>query len=266
MSTIVKNPTLTGFSSPPEQIRDRSGNIGYIEHPTGWTFVYDAKADVTGDLPQSLHRDRGYCIAAGWRRWLAGYQQSIELKAGKRYLAKVVFMVRIDQPTKVIEWHFLISKPGDSTSLSEQIHSEWSQNVGGYGREDEHLFVFQARQDMTVDLRFEARSVWPDNECDFNIYLITVEEVAGDYGGDDVHYIGSSLPPAPAPVPTPTPVPTPPQPPTGTWRDQLDERQRKEVEFASLYAKDFGHGTDGHNRLLLIAKLATLLDEGPGLG
>lgn len=45
------------------------------------------------------------------------------------------------------------------------------------------------------------------------------------------------------------------------WQDNLDERQRKEVALARIYAADFAHGTDGHNRLLLIAKLADLLDE-----
>ena len=44
------------------------------------------------------------------------------------------------------------------------------------------------------------------------------------------------------------------------WAEQLDARQLKEIEFARIYAKDFAHGTDGHHRLLLIAKLADLLD------
>lgn len=42
--------------------------------------------------------------------------------------------------------------------------------------------------------------------------------------------------------------------------EQLDDRQRKELAFAEIYVAQFGHGTDGHNRLLLIAKLAALLD------
>lgn len=46
-----------------------------------------------------------------------------------------------------------------------------------------------------------------------------------------------------------------------TWMAQLDERQQKELKFARLYQKDFGHGTDGHHRLLLIARLADMLDE-----
>ena len=44
------------------------------------------------------------------------------------------------------------------------------------------------------------------------------------------------------------------------WRKLIDERQSKEIDFAVLYAGDFHHGTDGHNRLLLIAKLSEILD------
>lgn len=40
----------------------------------------------------------------------------------------------------------------------------------------------------------------------------------------------------------------------------FDERQQKEIEFASLYAANFSHGTDGHHRLLLIAKMAEFLE------
>jgi hypothetical protein len=46
------------------------------------------------------------------------------------------------------------------------------------------------------------------------------------------------------------------------WADELDDRQRKEIELARLYATKYAHGTDGHHRLLLIAKLAELLDRG----
>lgn len=59
--------------------------------------------------------------------------------------------------------------------------------------------------------------------------------------------------------PVPSPVSTPPVP--TSWRDQLTDRERKEVEFAELYAADFNHGTDGHNRLNLISLMAKLLDN-----
>ena len=44
------------------------------------------------------------------------------------------------------------------------------------------------------------------------------------------------------------------------WLDTLDDRGQKEVEFARVYQQHYAHGTDGHGRLLLIAKLAALLD------
>lgn len=44
------------------------------------------------------------------------------------------------------------------------------------------------------------------------------------------------------------------------WLDLLDERQRKAVAFAEHYATTFSHGATGHNDLLLIHRLAGLLE------
>jgi len=44
------------------------------------------------------------------------------------------------------------------------------------------------------------------------------------------------------------------------WEAHLDERELKETELAMLYAVEFHHGTDGHNRLMLIAKLTSLVN------
>jgi len=41
--------------------------------------------------------------------------------------------------------------------------------------------------------------------------------------------------------------------------ENFDERERKELGFATMYYREFNHGTDGHNRLLLIAKLFHML-------
>ncbi len=49
--------------------------------------------------------------------------------------------------------------------------------------------------------------------------------------------------------------------PMPEWEKLLDGRQRAEIAFAKFYARNFHHGTDGHNRLMLIARLADLLDE-----
>jgi hypothetical protein len=36
----------------------------------------------------------------------------------------------------------------------------------------------------------------------------------------------------------------------------FSEREINEIKFCVMYAEEFGHGTDGHNRMLLVAKLA----------
>lgn len=48
--------------------------------------------------------------------------------------------------------------------------------------------------------------------------------------------------------------------PSKWWMDLLDDRQKKEMKFARDYALFYQHGTDGHNRLMLMARLAEILD------
>lgn len=45
------------------------------------------------------------------------------------------------------------------------------------------------------------------------------------------------------------------------WLEGFDERQVKEIAFDMLYSQKFGHGTEGHNARLIIAKMAELLCE-----
>jgi hypothetical protein len=40
----------------------------------------------------------------------------------------------------------------------------------------------------------------------------------------------------------------------------LTSRENEELTFAVLYAYHFHHGTDGHNRLMLLSKLNDLLE------
>jgi hypothetical protein len=44
------------------------------------------------------------------------------------------------------------------------------------------------------------------------------------------------------------------------WLAFFDERQRKEIAFDVVYAKNFAHGTDGHNARLIIARFSELMD------
>ena len=51
------------------------------------------------------------------------------------------------------------------------------------------------------------------------------------------------------------------QPQLKPWHQLLTDRELKELTFAIHYALHFNHGTAGHNRLLLIAKLADIIDS-----
>ncbi len=42
------------------------------------------------------------------------------------------------------------------------------------------------------------------------------------------------------------------------WLGYFDERQQAQIRFACLYAKDFHHGADGHNNMMIIAKMVEL--------
>lgn len=46
-----------------------------------------------------------------------------------------------------------------------------------------------------------------------------------------------------------------------TWLETLDAREQTEVDFARLYAAQYAHGSPGHMHLMVIAKLATMLDR-----
>jgi hypothetical protein len=67
--------------------------------------------------------------------------------------------------------------------------------------------------------------------------------------------VGATVPPPPDPRPVPEPAPEP-----VNWLTHFDDRQRKQIAFSRLYAKDFSHGATGHNDMLIIAKMAELLD------
>jgi hypothetical protein len=53
--------------------------------------------------------------------------------------------------------------------------------------------------------------------------------------------------------------PEQPQPPPD-WLVHFDDRQRKQIAFSRLYARDFAHGATGHNDMMIVAKMAELLD------
>jgi hypothetical protein len=48
------------------------------------------------------------------------------------------------------------------------------------------------------------------------------------------------------------------------WKDDLQERNRKEVELAQMYENRFNHGTSGHLAYTTMAIMAKLLDHAWG--
>lgn len=193
-TNVLLNPELKGFNTPPREFVDKNGNKGWMENPDHWEYVWTPMHEDDPNLvPQSLHRDRGYCIAAGWRVWEAGYvQRGVPLRGGQRYLAKAVFQPDVNfnagqQPDlTAVQWRFWIQTPDGS----DKIWTEWQTTTKGqYKQQEEHLFVIESRRDMAVDFYFKARSIWASNVCDFNLYSLTLEDVPSDYGTPT--YIGS---------------------------------------------------------------------------
>lgn len=45
------------------------------------------------------------------------------------------------------------------------------------------------------------------------------------------------------------------------WRNQFDERQRRLIKNCSIYAENDPAGLPGHNLMLIIAKMASILDQ-----
>ena len=51
--------------------------------------------------------------------------------------------------------------------------------------------------------------------------------------------------------------------PDSWWFSNFDERQQAQIRFALLYAREFHHGANGHNDMMIIAKMADLLSAIP---
>jgi hypothetical protein len=189
MANLLNNPTLTGFTLG-RYFTEKNGQVGTIENPPGWEFIcYPREADDPNKLPQSLHRDRGFVIAAGYRAWEGGFvQKGIQVQANQRYRMKVLFKPDINFTENRIDltaitWRFRVV-----TSSGQVIEQDWNMTKKPqFKLEEEHEFVFLSTQAQTIDLYFMVRSVYAGNVADFNIYEMFLEPV-------DANYIDKSLP------------------------------------------------------------------------
>jgi hypothetical protein len=208
MSNILTNPTLTGFSLG-HYFTEKDGKVGTIENPDNWEFIAIPRETDPEKLPQSLHRDRGFVIAAGYRAWEGAYvQRGIPLQANQRYLAKAVFKPDINFPSQTIDltavtWRFRM------VSADKVVEQDWDMtHKGQYKQEETFEFVFETSEALAVDYQFWARSVYAGNAADFDVYQLTLEPVAANYGGSSVPIIGSADVTMEAPVAKTTDNPT----------------------------------------------------------
>lgn len=44
-------------------------------------------------------------------------------------------------------------------------------------------------------------------------------------------------------------------------KKHFSEREQKEIDFCKTYASYYAHGTNGHNTMMIVAKLSQLLDS-----
>lgn len=207
-TNLLINSELKGFTLFRE-FKDKSGTTGWMEHPDNWEFIFTPMhPDDPNRVPQSLHRDLGFGIAAGFRKWEAGYvQRGVILRKGHRYLCKANFTPhaafsdkRPDDWRTHIQWHFVIEGSG------QKIESNWSSTShDSFGHDEEHLMVIEPLNDMAANFAFVAQSRWESNSCEFNVRQLALEEVPADYGMPV--YIGTpSTEPA---VPPPSFAPEP---------------------------------------------------------
>lgn len=208
MSNLLTNPTLTGFSLG-RYFTSKDGKTGTIENPNNWEFVAIPRDPDPGKLPQSLHRDRGFVIAAGYLSWEAAYvQKGIQLEAKQRYLARAVFKPDINFPPgqrvdlTAITWRFRMVA-GDKV-----LEQDWDMtHKGKYKQEEVFEFTFETTEALTVEYQFWARSFYAGNVADFDVYQLSLEPVDASVGGDKVPVLGTPKA-APAPVQAPPPEST----------------------------------------------------------
>jgi len=190
---ILFNPTLTGDTL----LRKEDGHSG-IEFPDGWNPIY---SEIDGEFPDILHRDNGFEIGGGFRKWRAGLGQSKRVDAGQRYVLKARFT---PESNAELNWRFEVQFDG------QIVDSGWSSNLAQHGSELEHLLVIEPRRDLLVTIRFMGKDDWPDDASKITIHAITLEPVDEFYAPENVRFLGDDGVPT---VPTPPVFEEPPVPP-----------------------------------------------------
>lgn len=181
MANLIKNPTMASWKLV-RYFTDQEGKSGTIEAPANWDFVYTPKESDPNKIPQSLHRDNGFVISAGYRAWEAGYKQSgIQLAGGQRYRLKARFKADVNFPggqapdLTAITWRFMVE------SSTGKLEPDWAMTSKGQTKQvEEYVFIFDVEEAMSVDVTFQGRSFYAGNDCDFWVYEISLEAIPKD--------------------------------------------------------------------------------------
>ncbi len=193
MSNLIQNPNM-GHWEHVRYFTDQEGKTGTIEAPQNWEFVTVARESDPNKLPQSLHRDTGFVISAGYRAWEAGYKQSgLLLEANRRYRLKATIKADVNFPggqapdLTAITWRFTVD------SNKGRLEQDWAITSKGRTKQVEDFeFVFETKEALTVDITFWGRSFYAGNDCDFWVYEISLEPVDKSYGASQVPTLGTA--------------------------------------------------------------------------
>lgn len=193
MANLLRNPNLANFVHG-RYFTEKNGQVGTIELPSDWEFLpTPMEPDDPEKLPQSLHRDQGFAISAGYRRWEGGFaQHNIPVQAGQRYLAKAGIQANVGFPDATVHldavmWRFVVEGGGG------RVEQDWQQTShSSFGNYEEPAFVFQSNITGNVSFHFRGRSAWAGNTCDLNVFVLSLEPVAADFGGANVPVLDGS--------------------------------------------------------------------------
>lgn len=264
MANMLVNPNLQGWTHG-RYFTDQEGKVGTIEHPNGWEFVTIPREPDQNKLPQSLHRDEGFIISAGYRAWEGGYvQRGVQLQANTRYFAKATIKADVNFPHgtnpdfTAITWRFRVEGSGVT------LEQDWAMTSKSELKQvEEHHWVFQTTAATSADLYFMARSVYAGNSCDFWVYNLSLEAVSPNTGGATVPILQTGNA-ATTPVINTQPTPTIDARPTTTTVVNTQPKTMPTVDTTAPKPQDttisYG-GTKSQGRSNQVSNLANITGE-----
>jgi|GEM_PF-6057996 len=181
MSNLITNPNMGNWKHV-RYFTDQEGKTGTIEAPESWEFVYVPRESDPNKIPQSLHRDNGFVMSAGYRAWESGYKQSaIQVSGGQRYRLKARIKADVNFPggqapdLTAITWRFTVE------SSAGKLEQDWAITSKAQTKQtEEFVYIFDIEEAMSLDVTFWGRSFYAGNDCDFWVYEISLDAIPKD--------------------------------------------------------------------------------------